>query len=249
MQVIVDDLNIGYDEYGASGKVLVLLHGWGANRKSMHGLAVSLSNRYKVIVPDVPGFGESGKPLTTWGLDEYAQFVMGFARKIGVAKVYGIIGHSNGGAIAIKLASIGFDCDILVLLAASGIKSRDKGKKLAYKVLTKTGRKATSILPKTVQSKIRSKWYDHLGSEIYHAPGMEKIFKKVAGEDLVIDSAMISAKTLLIYGSEDQATPPVYGRTYHEAIDGSKLDIIEGAGHDVYHDKPNIVKPIILDFL
>jgi pimeloyl-ACP methyl ester carboxylesterase len=78
---------------------------------------------------------------------------------------------------------------------------------------------------------------------------MEEFFKKVTSEDLLIDSAMLGVPTLLIYGSEDKATPPLYGRLYHESIDDSTLQIVEGAGHYVFVDKPAQTLALIKDFL
>jgi pimeloyl-ACP methyl ester carboxylesterase len=249
MQAIVSGLLIGYDELGSAEQTVLILHGWGANRMSTSGLAKTISSKFRVLVPDMPGFGESTKPDSIWGLDEYADFVQEFITKVGAGKIHAVVGHSNGGAIAIKLAAKGYAMDKLVLLGAAGIRSRDKGKKFVYRAVAKTGKTATLLLPKTVQKKIRSKWYAHIGSELYHAPGMEKIFKKVTSEDLVVDAAMVSVPTLLVYGSDDQATPPLYGRIYHEAIEGSVLDIVEGAGHYSFVDKPELVEPLVLDFL
>lgn len=249
MQVILGSGPVGYDDLGKGQKVVIMLHGWGANRKSLTPLATQIAKKFRVLLVDVPGFGESAKPPTTWGLEEYASFVSEFVKKLKISQVYAVVGHSNGGAIAVKLVAGGFDTEKLILLGASGVRKREKGKKLLYKVIAKTGKKATIVLPKRVRTKIRNKWYDRIGSELYHVPGMEAIFKKITKEDLVIDSAMINAKTLLIYGAEDQATPPVFGKIFHETIEGSELDIVEGAGHYSFVDKPTVVTKRVLDFL
>jgi pimeloyl-ACP methyl ester carboxylesterase len=248
MQCIVDNRMVGYDLAG-KGKVIVLLHGWGANRKSLAPLMTRLSQPYTVLALDVPGFGESEKPVTDWDIGEYADWVQSALRKLDIKNVYALIGHSNGGAIAIKLASNGFTLQKLVLLGSAGIRKHNSGKKLFYKAISKTGKLATLAFPAKLKTKVRDRWYKQIGSELYHAPGMEETFKKVTSEDMLVDAAMISVPTLLIYGSNDEATPPLYGRMYHEAIEGSELDIVEGVGHYSFVDKPDVVCRRVEDFL
>jgi len=248
MTIIVGGKAVGYDRIGKGRYVAVLLHGWGSNRKSMGAVAKELSSKYTVISIDVPGFGESERPSEVWGLGEYASWLSACLEKLNVAP-HILVGHSNGGAIAIKAVSLGLAVDNLILIGASGIRNREYGKKLFYKTVAKTGKAATAVLPKSVRTRIRGKWYGAIGSELYDSAGMEKFFKKVTSEDLLIDSAMLGVPTLLIYGSEDRATPPLYGRLYHESIEDSTLSIVEGAGHYVFVDKPEQTMKLIQDFL
>lgn len=249
MQLIVAGKIVGYDVLGKSKKTVLLLHGWGANRQSLSHVARELSTNYRVICPDVPGFGESAPPTNPWGLDDYQAWLIEFLNKLEVKDLYACIGHSNGGAIAIKLVSAGYPVSKLILIGASGVRSREAGRKMIYKVVAKTGKTATMIMPPKFRSSLRKKWYKTIGSELYDVPGMEATFKKITAEDLVIDAGMISAPTLLIYGSNDQATPLAYGEVYKKVIDGSKLEIIEGAGHYSFVDKPKEVLIRIKKFL
>lgn len=249
MNVIVDGKPVGYDKTG-KGKVVLLLHGWGADRTSLASMVKSLASSYTVIAVDVPGFGESTRPDSAWGLAEYAEWLRAFMGKIGVKDIYALVGHSNGGAIAIKAVSSGtVTTKKLVLIGASGVRNREKGKKLFLASVAKSGRVATAILPKKVKKGIRTRWYRRIGSELYDRPGMEDSFKKVVAEDLLIDAAMIDAPTLLLYGSEDRATPPMYGKMYQQVIDGSSMHIIDGAGHYSFVDDPKTVNSYIQDFL
>ena len=251
MQLVVDNRVVGYDRMGSGKRVVLLLHGWGANRQTMVPVAHMLdTKKYDIIMPDVPGFGESEKPDAPWGLLEYAEWVKKLLEKLHVSSVYGLVGHSNGGAIAIKLVSVGWvQPDKLILLGASGVRNREKGKKLFFKAVAKAGRAGTVMLPGKVKRGLRSKWYKKIGSELYDNPGLEQTFKKVTSEDLVVEAAMISVPTLLVYGAEDRATPPVYGRVYHEVIEGSQLMIVEGAGHYAFIDKPSAVEQALHSFL
>jgi pimeloyl-ACP methyl ester carboxylesterase len=215
----------------------------------MHGLAGILAKNYEVYVVDVPGFGESERPDSAWSLEEYSQWLREFLGKIKIPKLYGLIGHSNGGAIAVKSVAGGLPVEHLVLLGASGVRNRERGKKLFLNSIAKTGKVATRVLPKKTRQKIRNRWYDKIGSELYAHKGMEASFKKVVAEDLLIEAAMISAPTLLIYGTEDKATPPLYGHMYASVIEQSQFHSIESAGHYVFLDAPKDVTELIENFL
>src|ERR1700761_1960117 len=101
MQVVVDSLLTQYVRTG-KGKVVLLLHGWGDSAAGLRDLQAVLGKRYDVIALNLPGFGGTGNPPVAWGLTDYAQFVAHFLHKIGVSDVYAVLGHSNGGAIAIR---------------------------------------------------------------------------------------------------------------------------------------------------
>lgn len=249
MQVIIAGKIVAYDSLGTAKRSVLMLHGWGSNRQSMSALAKALSADYHVVSVDVPGFGESERPESIWGLSEYADWITKLLEKLEIKKLYGLVGHSNGGAIAIKLASTGYPIEKLILLGASGVRGRERGRQLLYKAIAKTGKKATIILPKKLQTNVRKKWYKKIGSELYDVPGMEGSFKKVTSEDLVIEATMISVPTLLVYGSEDMATPVTYGQAYSQVIEGSQLDVVEGAGHYSFIDKPKEVTSLIVEFL
>lgn len=249
MQVIVQNKVVSYDRVGPKKSTVLLLHGWGADRNSLSSISKSLSDLYDVINVDVPGFGASERPDQTWGLGEYAEWLNEFMRKLELTKLYCLLGHSNGGAIAIKAVSSGLNVERLVLIGASGIRNRERGKKLFFKSVAKTGKVATAALPKKIQSKVRSKWYKTIGSELYESPGMEEFFKKVTSEDLLVDSAMISVPTMLIYGADDRATPPLYGQLYGQTIEQSTLYVVDGAGHYVFIDQPKKVISLILSYL
>jgi pimeloyl-ACP methyl ester carboxylesterase len=59
----------------------------------------------------------------------------------------------------------------------------------------------------------------------------------------------ISMPTLIIVGTTDTQTPVRYSEFLHEKIGGSKLIVIEGAGHGTAGERPDIVNPAIADFM
>ena len=104
MDIEVDGLHIQYIDQGPADPraTVLLLHGWGVDGSLYHLITDHLSGRFRVVIPDLPGFGGSQEPPVPWTPDGYADFVEHFAEKLGLRDVVGMA-HSNGGRILIKL--------------------------------------------------------------------------------------------------------------------------------------------------
>lgn len=248
MNVVVNNLLTHYEVQG-SGRAVVLLHGWGDNLKGLSGLQNSIADKFKVYSLDLPGFGTTQAPETVWDLDNFSEFVRDFLAKIEV-QPYAIIGHSNGGAMAIRgIALKQIEPQKLVLLAASGIRSNQSGKRAILKVIAKTGKVATVWMPKATRLKLRKKLYGVAGSDLLVVEHLQETFKKTVRQDVQADAAKITIPALLIYADNDEAVPLAYGKTYHSLIKNSELKVIGGASHFVHLDEPERVTSLIKDFL
>ncbi|HZM64174.1 MAG TPA: alpha/beta hydrolase [Candidatus Saccharimonadales bacterium] len=249
MQVVVDSLLTQYTLEG-KGKVVLILHGWGDNSAGWRQFASTLAKKQQVIVVDLPGFGGTEAPKTAWGLADYAQFVRHFLEKIDKRQVHALVGHSNGGAIAIRgLASGVLQSTKLVLLAAAGIRGEYKGRVKAMRVFTKIGKALSSPLPTSVKQKLRRKVYSRVGSDMLVAEHLQETFKKIVTDDVREDTAKLTVPTLLMYGEADEQTPPLFGEAYHQLITGSTLELLPGAGHFVHVDRPAEVTKAVQEFI
>ena len=249
MQVVVDSLLTHYVVQG-KGKLVVLLHGWGDSSAGLRELAAALAKNQQVVALDLPGFGSTEAPKSAWNLSDYATFVQHFLQKIDKSDVTVLVGHSNGGAIAIRgLASGKIKADKLVLLAAAGIRGEYKGRVKALRVFTKIGKALSAPLPKGVQQKLRKKVYNSVGSDMLVAEHMQATFKKIVSDDVREDVAKLSLPTLLLYGEADEQAPPWYGEAYHQLIPGSILEILPGVGHFVHLERPAEVTKAVQEFI
>ncbi|MCP3952871.1 MAG: alpha/beta hydrolase, partial [Desulfobacterales bacterium] len=90
---------------GGQGDTLLLLHGFGANKDNWTRIGKHLTPHFRVIAPDLPGFGESGKnPDGDYSISAQARFVKDFVQALGI-KSFHIGGSSMGGNIAGAYAS------------------------------------------------------------------------------------------------------------------------------------------------
>jgi pimeloyl-ACP methyl ester carboxylesterase len=249
MQIVVDGLLTQY-ELSGKGQLVLLLHGWGDSLKTFAELRKRLTANYQVLAVDLPGFGGTQVPKETWDLDNYAAFLENLLKKLELSQPYAVIGHSNGGALAIRAISLdALKPQKLVLIAASGIRTAQKARRLILKVLAKAGNIATIWMPERYRRALRKSLYEAAGSDLLVMPGLEETFKKTVRQDVQKDAVRIKIPALLIYAKNDEAVPLSYGRLYKSYITHSRLEEVEDAGHFVHLDQTEKVNMLIKDFL
>lgn len=246
---MVDGLLTTYETAG-QGKTVVLLHGWGDRAAGLQNVRQALAKHFRVIAPDLPGFGGTQISANVWGLDDYATFVAHFLDKLGIKDVYAVVGHSNGGAIAIRgVASGVLPAKRLILLASAGIRGEHVGRQFVLQSATKVGKFITMPLPDQAKRALRRRLYHAVRSDMMVAEHIQETFKKIVSEDVRKDAATITIPTLLIYGEKDRATPVRYGELLHRRINGSRLIVLPGAEHFVHLDRRDDVMKALEEFL
>ena len=123
MNIKIDNLNINYICEG-EGEDIVLLHGWGSNITLFKSMTEVLKTKYRVIAPDMPGFGLSDEPPIAWCVDDYVDFIIKFLGELGVTKA-AFLGHSFGGRVIIKFferENLPFEISKLILVDSAGVK-------------------------------------------------------------------------------------------------------------------------------
>src|SRR5262249_50057426 len=83
---------------GGEGSAVVVLHGWGASVDAVASIQDGLSDEFRVVSLDLPGFGQSELPPSGWGSPEYADLVAEALGRLGLGRV-DLIGHSFGGKL------------------------------------------------------------------------------------------------------------------------------------------------------
>ncbi|MDP3939379.1 MAG: alpha/beta fold hydrolase [Deltaproteobacteria bacterium] len=100
----IPGFEIAYLE-GGKGEPLMLIHGFGGDKDHFTRVSAKLTGRYHVIIPDLPGFGESSRPdNVTYTIDEQIERVRAFARQLGITRMH-LGGNSMGGGIAMAYAA------------------------------------------------------------------------------------------------------------------------------------------------
>src|ERR1044071_7183928 len=101
-EVVVFGQKIKYVEAG-SGPVVVLLHGMGGNATNWAFNTPALAGKFRVVVPDQVGFGQSDKPLINYRIGTYVDFLDKFLSELKVERA-ALVGNSMGGWVAAAYA-------------------------------------------------------------------------------------------------------------------------------------------------
>jgi pimeloyl-ACP methyl ester carboxylesterase len=258
----VGEIEMAYDDVG-SGPPLVLLHGFPFNRSMWSEQAEALSARYRVITPDLRGLGETtaaadGDEPATMNL--MAQDVAALMERLGIARA-AIGGLSMGGYVALALVhKFRLRVRALVLAdtrpQADTDEARANREQQAQKALAEgMDSLADAMLPKLLapstlseQPSIVERVRRMITST--RAEGAAAALRGMAQRsDRTFFLPDIIAPTLIIVGSEDRITPLADAELMRREIRGSRLEVIEGAGHVSNLERPMQFNYALKDFL
>jgi len=129
-ETTVDGHRVPYLE-GGRGETLLLLHGFGAEKDHWTPIAKFLTPHFRVIAPDLPGFGESTRRLdANYGLDNQLARIEAFASALGLTRFH-LGGNSMGGYLAAMYAARApTQVQSLWLLAPAGVANAEPGELL-----------------------------------------------------------------------------------------------------------------------
>ncbi|MCS6801489.1 MAG: alpha/beta fold hydrolase [Chloroflexota bacterium] len=235
----VAGVRLGYREAG-TGAPLVFLHGWGGDSRSFFPIQHALAPHFRTLALDLPGFGRSALPPAAWGVEEYADHVVGWLDTLGLERA-SVLGHSFGGRIAIMLAAAYPErVAKLVLVDSAGLVPR---RTLGYRLKVRAarlGRRALAAPPLArLRPQLERRFYQLLGASDYAQAGpLRPTFVRVVNQDLRPLLPRIQAPTLIIWGEKDDATPLADGKTMAREIPNARLIVYPYAGHFSYLDAP-----------
>lgn len=241
----VNGINTAFIDEG-EGETLLLLHGWGCGASVYAGVVGFLSGRFRVILPELPGFGNTPEPPEPWGVNEYAAFITAFREKLNIRESV-TLAHSLGCRIAIRLLSAGnLSARRVIFTGAAGIKPKPTLKGKIRARFYKIGKTLLSRSPKMLE-KLRRK----SGSADYRAasPIMRQCLVKIVNEDLTPLLPDIKQPVLLIWGKNDDQTPLSDGELMEKLIPDAGLALIENAGHYAFSEQPYVFNKILDSYL
>lgn len=262
---------IAYRDVGR-GPALLLIHGMAGSSATWQAILPQLSKKYRVIAPDLLGHGESAKPRGDYSLGAFAVWLRDLLDELGVHRAT-VIGQSLGGGIAMQFAYQHRDyCERLVLIGSGGL-----GPDLSplLRVLSAPG--AEFVLPVVAPqpvlnlgNKLRS-WLTSAGIQAPRVGQMWQSYSSLSDPAArqaflrtlrsVVDhrGQAVSAlnklhltadvPTLLIWGDRDRIIPVSHAYAAHDALTGSRLEVLEGVGHFPHAEAPTAVADILEDFI
>jgi pimeloyl-ACP methyl ester carboxylesterase len=231
----------------------LILHGWGWSSKSWEQIASLLSDKFFVIIPDIPCASKLVDCEKIYTLDDYTLLLKDFINDIQLEDFI-LLWHSNGGAIASKLVVNYPELKIkkLILNNSAWIR-KDTKRSIKRKVFWFISKIVKPIFSLPWMWKIRNLfykiiwWHDYLDAE--KNPNKKQTYLNMINEDLQNIFSLIKKDTLLIWWKNDTYTPLEDGKKIHNLIPNSKLMIIENVRHGIHLQNPEALVKTILENL
>ncbi|NLV16097.1 MAG: alpha/beta hydrolase [Syntrophomonadaceae bacterium] len=259
-QISVGKHNIVYLE-GGSGPNLLLLHGFGADKDSWNRFAKHFTSTYHVIVPDLPGFGESSFfEDEEYDAENQVRRLHDFVTAVKLDEFH-LVGSSMGGKISALYAAKHFGKVVTVtLMDAAGVQEPTQSE---FNKLLEQG--SNSLIVKEPSD------YPDLMNFVYHNPpsfpavimkGLAeeavrhyssniKIFDQLTAKWVWLEPVLpqIQCKALIIWGEKDRIFDASCLKIFESGIKMSQGVVIKDCGHLPMLEMPDESARVVEEFI
>lgn len=263
--VDLDGRKTHYIEKG-QGDPLILIHGFNFDSHTWVSNIDALAGRFKVYALDLWGFGFSTRQPLEYGYRLFAEQVRLFMDMLDIERA-SLIGHSMGGGTAIVFSLHNrHRVDKLVLVDAAGMPIRLPIRSKLFQ-LPLVAEFLLGLNTNAIRRKNLSDYWIH-NQELLTDSYFEKAvgFQKIEGstetllnilrrdffgtlEEEIGQLGQTDVPILIVWGQNEALIPLQCGQEMHRLLRGSRLEIIENAGHLSNFDRPELFNKLALDFL
>jgi pimeloyl-ACP methyl ester carboxylesterase len=253
----VNGTTLNYQEQGA-GKPLVLLHGFPLDLRIWHEQAAALSDRFRVITPDLRGFGQSrsNDPFT---MESLADDVHALLADLGALPTV-LGGLSMGGYVALAYAKK-YPADLrgLMLIDTKAEGDTPEGKEGRQKMIELARSQGAKAVAEQMMPKMLAQDADK--SRLQVKRELDQIMQSQTPltiehalaamrdrPDMAAQLPSIAVPTLVIVGEHDAITPPAGAEKMSKAIAHATYALVRGAGHMAPMEQPQQVTDAIRRF-
>ena len=240
--VQVGDHRVVYSE-GGHGEPVMLLHGFGASADSWNRFAKPLTRRYRVIAPDLPGWGASTRlEAASYGYPAQVERVHQLISQLGLGRAH-LVGHSMGGFIASAYAARYPDEVITLGLIAPHGMVEPEPSELARDVANGDNWLVATSLPefdRLLNNVFAKRPYTpkvvlrYLANHtIRNSAKSAKIFAEMQTNDppLAEQLSHINAPALIVWGDLDRVLHVSCADLFRQGIKNSEVMVLAGSGH------------------
>ena len=252
----INDNKIRYIIEGESKQNLLLIHGLGASSERWENVIPYFSKNYRVIVPDLIGFGLSDKPMVDYTTDYLADFVSEFLNEIGIDSL-SIIGSSLGGQIAAEFAHNNSEkLKKLVLVSPSGIMKHTTPALDAYIMAAlypsvDSASHAFQLMSgrRNIDEKTINGFVKRMKLPNAKMAFMSTLLGLKDADTITTKLESINSPTLIVWGENDPVIPVKYAESFVSGINDCRFVKMLGCCHNPYLDKPEKFLDIVSEFL
>ncbi|MEO8180842.1 MAG: alpha/beta hydrolase [Deltaproteobacteria bacterium] len=249
-----------------SGPSLLLLHGLFMDHSAWDQVGDVLGREYRVVAPDLPGFGQSEKPPESrfpYGINAFADAVLDLYAGLELGRAI-VVGHALGGAVAITLAARHPELiSKLVLVDAlcypprldlanrvalapliGGFAFKQLWGKSAFKAYFKESYLSRD---ERIPSARLEHYYESFNTPAARASALATLRATRDTRSVVAYIGRISMPTLVLWGRDDTLYPAAYGQRMSREIRDAGFQLLD-AGHVPHEEQPGAVAQAIERF-
>lgn len=261
--IVVGNMTVHYLE-GGRGEPLILIHGFGADKDNWTRIGKYLTPHFRIIAPDLPGFGETGKePEGKYAIRDQAFFIRQFAGRLGMSSFH-LGGNSMGGNIAGQYAALFPDTvKSLFLLAPGGVMTAEPsemfrmvmngepspliaGSPEEFDALLAFVFDAVPFIPGPIKKCLTDKAIQNQALNTHIFSLITELKPGEPMESLLNGSGI---KTLILWGKKDRVLHPGGGEILGRIMENSKTILLESIGHLPMIEAPEKTAAAYLEFL
>lgn len=222
----------------ADGLPVLLVHGLAVSHRYLTPLAVALSDTHPVYVPDLPGFGLSGRPPHPYDVGRHAAHLAAWLSAYRLGPLC-VLGHSFGAEVAAALAARRPDLVRALVLAGTTSDPTARSRRAQFgRFLVDTTREAKLQAPVLLRD-VRD-----AGPQLVHATLCHSVRNPIES-----DLVRVTAPTLVVTGERDPIVPYPWRDTVARLLPTARAVTVPGAAHNVATTAPTQVADAVRTFL
>ena len=251
-----DCLRLHYAESGdPTGPAILFLHGWPDSWFSYSRVLPLLPPRYRALVPDQRGFGESDRPDDGYGIPDLAADAAAFLDDVDVTRA-AIVGHSLGSFVARRLAEVHPERVTRLVLIAGAFSPANRVMREVQASLRDLPEPvpldfARAFQAGTVHLPLPADFFERLLTESVKLPA--RLWRAALDGLLAFDDARqlgrIQAPTLLLWGDRDALFTREDQERLVKAIPNARLRVYPDTGHCPNWERPELVAADLTAFI
>lgn len=274
-RIHADGVNTSFWEYGDPNAetTIIFVHGFRGDHHGLEPFVAYLGQHVRCIVPDLPGFGQTGDFPLDASIDAYASWLISFATQVGRSPNTVILGHSFGSIVVSAALAKGLNPTKVILVnpiavnalhGPRGLMTRlavgyyhlaaALPEKLGFALLKNRAivRIMSVTMAKTKNKDLRA-WihdqHDQYFSHFSTRKGVMEAFQTSVSHDVSEYAASISQPVLLLVAEADDITDIKHQHELAATITDARIETIPDVGHLIHYEAPEWAAGHILEFV
>jgi 3-oxoadipate enol-lactonase len=239
------------------GPPLFLFHSLLSDRASFDAIVPELSQAFRVIVPELPGFGRSR--AVSGGLAAVADRMAEAVKEGAAGQEAIVLGNGYGGFVALQMAIRHPRIATKLILADCGAAFSEPGREAFRNMAAAAKAKGLAAITDVAMRRLFAPEFQAQHPDLMQ--GRREAFLKTDPEvfraacaalaqlDLRPELAKVKIPVLVLVGEHDEATPPPMSHELAAGLPQAQLEIIPGCAHVPQLQSPEIFLEVISDFL